>query len=75
MDVSIDNGNSIMMVRHKVVFVGDVFVGKTSIMNRVIDLNSDFKMDYEVNLFRKILVADNWSRFLLENYKIQKKPY
>ncbi len=30
-----ENMTSLMMVRHKVVFVGDVYVGKTSIMGRI----------------------------------------
>jgi GTPase SAR1 family protein len=30
-----DVGVSIMMIRHKVVFVGDVSVGKTSILKRI----------------------------------------
>jgi GTPase SAR1 family protein len=42
-----DAGNSIMMIRHKVVFVGDVSVGKTSVMNRFIE--NKFKESYDVN--------------------------
>jgi GTPase SAR1 family protein len=44
-DVS-DNGNSIMMVRHKLVFVGDVFVGKTTVMHRFVD--NVYKDEYDV---------------------------
>ncbi len=44
-DIS-EGGNSIMMVRHKVVFVGDVSVGKTSVMNRFVD--NKFKDTYDV---------------------------
>lgn len=40
-------GNSMLMVRHKVVFVGDVCVGKTSIMNRFTE--NSFKDTYDVN--------------------------
>lgn len=39
-------GNSIMTVRYKIVFVGDISVGKTSVMNRFIDNN--FTNDYDV---------------------------
>ncbi len=41
-----DGGNSIMMIRHKVVFVGDVSVGKTSVMLRFIE--NKFKDTYDV---------------------------
>ena len=41
-----DFNNSIMAIRYKIVFVGDVSVGKTSIMNRfIID---EFKEEYDV---------------------------
>ena len=46
MDTS-DLGNSIMTVRYKLVFVGDVGVGKTSIMNRFI--TDRFSEEYDVN--------------------------
>jgi GTPase SAR1 family protein len=46
MDTS-DLGNSIMTVRYKLVFVGDVGVGKTSIMNRFI--TDQFSEEYDVN--------------------------
>ena len=35
--------------RYKMVFVGDIYVGKTSIMNRFI--SNDFKEGYDVNKF------------------------
>ena len=39
--------NSIMAIRYKMVFVGDICVGKTSIMNRFI--SNEFQDDYDVN--------------------------
>lgn len=39
-------GNSIMTVRYKLVFVGDVGVGKTSVMNRFI--TDQFTEEYDV---------------------------
>ena len=44
-----DLGNSIMTIRYKLVFVGDINVGKTSIMNRFI--NNHFSEDYDVFYF------------------------
>ena len=41
-----DLGNSIMTVRYKIVFVGDISVGKTAVMNRFISNN--FTNDYDV---------------------------
>ncbi len=41
-----DLGNSIMTIRYKIVFVGDISVGKTSVMNRFISNN--FSNDYDV---------------------------
>ena len=38
--------NSIMTVRYKLVFVGDVGVGKTSVMNRFI--TDQFTEEYDV---------------------------
>ena len=49
-----DLGNSIMTVRYKIVFVGDVGVGKTSIMNRFI--TDQFTDDYDVT---KIIYNNN----------------
>ena len=42
-------GNSIMTVRYKIVFVGDMSVGKTSIMNRFIA--NEFSENYDVTFF------------------------
>ena len=39
-------GTSLMKIRYKMEFVGDIFVGKTSIMNRFI--STDFKEGYDV---------------------------
>ena len=47
-DVSVENSNSISMIRHKIVFIGDVAVGKTSILNRF--LEDKFKDNYEVTI-------------------------
>ena len=41
-----DLGNSIMTIRYKLVFVGDISVGKTSVMNRFISDN--YTSDYDV---------------------------
>ena len=41
-----DLGSSIMTIRYKLVFVGDISVGKTSVMNRFI--NDEFSGDYVV---------------------------
>lgn len=43
------DNNSVMMVRHKVVLVGDVCVGKTSVMCRFIE--NKFKESYDVFIF------------------------
>ena len=40
---------SIMAIRYKLVFVGDICVGKTSIMNRFI--SNEFHEEYDVNIF------------------------
>jgi GTPase SAR1 family protein len=46
-DYSIEpSGNSMSMVRHKLVFVGDIAVGKTAIIYRI--LENKFKDNYEV---------------------------
>ena len=42
-----DLGNSIMTIRYKLVFIGDISVGKTAVMNRFI--NNNFSGDYDVN--------------------------
>ena len=41
-------GNSIMTIRYKLVFVGDVGVGKTSIMNPFI--TDQFSEEYDVKI-------------------------
>lgn len=46
-NVSIENSNSISLERHKIVFIGDVSVGKTSILTRFLD--NKYKDSYEVN--------------------------
>ena len=43
-----DLGSSIMTIRYKLVFVGDINVGKTSVMNRFI--NDEFSGEYYVNM-------------------------
>lgn len=47
-DISIENSNSISLARHKIVFIGDVSVGKTSILTRF--LENKYKDAYEVNI-------------------------
>ena len=42
---------SIMAIRYKIVFVGDICVGKTSIMNRFI--SDEFVEEYDVKKFFK----------------------
>ena len=44
-------GNSIMTVRYKLVFVGDVGVGKTSVMNRFITDQFTEEYDVIINLY------------------------
>ena len=48
MDGTEDLGTSVLTVRYKVVFVGDVSVGKTSIMNRFV--NNEFTDKYDVRI-------------------------
>ena len=48
-----DLGNSIMTIRYKLVFVGDINVGKTSVMNRFI--NNEFSGEYDVNKINYII--------------------
>ena len=50
-------GNSIMTVRYKLVFVGDVGVGKTSVMNRFI--TDQFNEEYDVKIIKYIIIIDN----------------
>ena len=47
-------GNSIMTVRYKLVFVGDVGVGKTSVMNRFI--TDQFTEEYDVIIIIYIII-------------------
>lgn len=46
MNTSEDLGLSIISIRYKIIFVGDVAVGKTSIMTRII--TNEFKDKYDV---------------------------
>ena len=48
-----DLSNSIMAIRYKMVFVGDICVGKTSIMNRFI--SNEFQEEYDVKKYFYIL--------------------
>ncbi len=41
--------DSIMSIRYKIVFVGDVNVGKTSIMTRFV--SNEFQEEYDVNKY------------------------
>jgi GTPase SAR1 family protein len=54
---SSDLGNSIMTVRYKLVFVGDVGVGKTSVMNRFI--TDQFSEEYDVIIIFNIIIFKN----------------
>jgi GTPase SAR1 family protein len=47
MDNQEELGNSIMTLRYKLVFVGDISVGKTAVVNRFI--KSSYSGDYDVN--------------------------
>ena len=60
-----DLGASIMTVRYKIVFVGDVYVGKTSIMNRFI--TDQFQEEYDVSKIIQIILVNNRSRFCNKN--------
>jgi GTPase SAR1 family protein len=44
-----ENGNSMMVLRHKIVMVGDISVGKTSIITRFTE--NKFKESYDVTNF------------------------
>ena len=67
---------SIMAIRYKIVFVGDICVGKTSIMNRFI--SDEFNEEYDViifflNLFHFIkYIGNNRCRFCNKNDRIQR---
>ena len=61
-----DLGNSMMTIRYKVVFVGDIDVGKTSILNRFI--NNEFSGEYDVKknillICKKLFIGNNRCRF------------
>lgn len=45
-DLTNENVSQLQLIKQKVIFVGDVSVGKTSIINRLID--NTFKENYEV---------------------------
>ena len=49
MDNTEELGTSMMTIRYELVFVGDVFVGKTSVMNRFI--KNEFCEAYDVKIF------------------------
>jgi GTPase SAR1 family protein len=73
-DVSMDL--SLNLFRYKLVFVGDVGVGKTSIINRFMD--NKFSESYDVNnllmpisIYINLLsLAQHRSRFLFQNLEI-----
>ncbi len=54
-----DLGSSIMTIRYKLVFVGDINVGKTSVMNRFI--NDNFSGEYDV------IIIYNYYFFIANN--------
>ena len=68
-EVSIDNTNSISNNRYKVVFVGDMSVGKTSIVLRF--LGNKFTELYSVSIYLKR--AYSWRRLFLQNNPLQKQ--
>ena len=51
-----DLGSSIMTIRYKLVLVGDINVGKTSVMNRFI--KDEFSGEYDVkkNFYQIIII-------------------
>lgn len=68
-EVSIDNTNSMNTSRYKVVFVGDMSVGKTSIVLRF--LGNKFTDLYSVRIIIKRVNC--WCRLLFENYSLQEQ--
>ena len=52
MNTSEDLGTSIISIRYKIIFVGDVSVGKTSIMTRIV--TNEFKDKYDVKIKKYI---------------------
>lgn len=72
-DLSMDI--SMNLVRYKIVFVGDVAVGKTSIINRLMD--GKFSDSYDVGLsiliicqYINFVSAFYRSRFFLKDFKV-----
>ena len=73
-----DLGNSIMTVRYKLVFVGDVGVGKTSVMNRFIadqfteeyDVKNNYIYNNKIIYLKKLV--NYRSRFCNKNNRIQR---
>ena len=65
-----DLGSSIMTIRYKLVFVGDISVGKTSVMNRFI--NDEFSGDYDVifNYNNYYYIGNNRCRLCNKNNRI-----
>ena len=59
--------NSIIVTRHKIIFVGDAGTGKTSIINRIID--NPFNETYEVSIGIDFMSKN--IRFRGQNIKIQ----
>ena len=59
--------NSISITRHKIIFVGDAYTGKTSIINRIID--NPFNDTYEVSIGIDFMSKN--IRFRGQNIKIQ----
>ena len=59
--------NSISVTRHKIIFVGDAAVGKTSIINRIVDnpFNESYEMSIGVDFMSKNL------RYHGQNIKLQ----
>ena len=64
-DDSVDN--SISVIRHKIIFVGDAGVGKTSIINRIVDnpFSETYEMSIGVDFMSKNL------RYKGQNIKLQ----
>ena len=59
--------NSLSLTRHKIIFVGDACIGKTSIINRIID--NPFNDTYEDSI--RIDFMSKNIRFRGQNIKIQ----
>lgn len=67
-----DLGSSIMTIRYKIVFVGDINVGKTAVMNRFI--NNTFTGEYDVinNIYK--FQATIGVDFATKNIEFKNKP-